>query len=58
MKPLKDDDLKLKLEEAKTPSNCTFLQTKAYVRYFLPNFNFFLPNDSPSKTMKNVFYFI
>ena len=30
---------------------------KACVRYFLSNF-FFLPNDSPSKTMKNVFYFI
>ena len=30
---------------------------KACVRYFLSNF-YFLPNDSPSKTMKNVFYFI
>ena len=30
---------------------------KAYVRYFLSNF-YFSPNDSPSKTMKNVFYFI
>ena len=28
MKPMKDDNLKLKLEEAKIPSNCTFLQTK------------------------------
>ena len=27
------------------------------VRYFLSNF-YFSPNDSPSKTMKNVFYFI
>ena len=30
---------------------------KACVRYFLSNF-YFSPNDSPSKTMKNVFYFI
>ena len=30
---------------------------KACVRYLLPNFCF-SPNDSPSKTMKNVFYFI
>ena len=30
---------------------------KACVRYFLSNFYFSL-NDSPSKTMKNVFYFI
>ena len=30
---------------------------KACVCYFLSNF-FFSPNDSPSKTMKNVFYFI
>ena len=30
---------------------------KACVRYFLSNF-YFLPNDIPSKTMKNVFYFI
>ena len=30
---------------------------KACVRYFLSNF-YFTPNDSPSKTMKNVFYFI
>ena len=30
---------------------------KACVRYFLSNF-YFLPNNSPSKTMKNVFYFI
>ena len=30
---------------------------KACVCYFLSNFNF-PPNDSPSKTMKNVFYFI
>ena len=28
MKPMKDDNLKLKLEEAQIPSNCTFLQTK------------------------------
>ena len=33
------------------------LKFKACVRYFLPNF-YFSPNDSPSKTMKNVFYFI
>ena len=30
---------------------------KACVRYFLWN-NYFLPNDSPLKTVKNVFYFI
>ena len=30
---------------------------KACVRYFLSNF-YYSPNDSPSKTMKNVFYFI
>ena len=30
---------------------------KACVRYFLSNF-YFLSNDSLSKTMKNVFYFI
>ena len=30
---------------------------KACVRYFLRNF-YSLPNDSPSKTMKDVFYFI
>ena len=30
---------------------------KACVRYFLRNF-YFPPNDSPSKTMKDVFYFI
>ena len=30
---------------------------KACVRYFLSNF-YVLPNDSPLKTMKNVFYFI
>ena len=30
---------------------------KACVHYFLSNF-YFSPNDSPSKTMKNVFYFI
>ena len=29
----------------------------ACVHYFLSNF-YFSPNDSPSKTMKNVFYFI
>ena len=30
---------------------------KACVRYFLSNF-YFSPNDSPSKTMKNIFHFI
>ena len=30
---------------------------KACVRYFLTNF-YFSPNDSPSKTMEDVFYFI
>ena len=33
------------------------LSLKAYVRYFLRNF-YFSRNDSPSKTMKDVFYFI
>ena len=33
------------------------LELKACVRYFLPSF-YFQRNDSPSKTMKNVFYFI
>ena len=32
------------------------LSVKACVRYFLSNF-YFSPNDSPSNTMKNVFYF-
>ena len=34
-----------------------FLLFKACVRYFFIKFLFFLPNDSPSKTMK-MFYFI
>ena len=34
-----------------------FLNLTACVRYFLLNF-YFSPNDSPLKTMKNVFYFI
>ena len=37
----------------------TYLQAcnfKAFVRYLLSNF-YFSPNDSPSKTMKNVFLF-
>ena len=33
------------------------MNVKACVHYFLSNF-YFSPNDSPSKTMKNVFYFI
>ena len=33
-----------------------FLKLKACVRYFLTNF-YFSPNDSPSKTMKDVFSF-
>ena len=33
------------------------LRKKACVRYFLSNF-YFSPNDSPSKTIKNAFYFI
>ena len=32
------------------------IQLKACVRYFLTYF-YFSPNDSPSKTMKDVFYF-
>ena len=35
-------------------TDCYF---KASVRYFLSNF-YFWPNDSPSKTMKNVFFFL
>ena len=34
-----------------------FTVCKTCVCYFLSNF-YFSPNDSPSKTMKNVFYFI
>ena len=34
-----------------------FYVLKSCVRYFLSKF-YFSPNDSPSKTMKNVFYFI
>ena len=34
-----------------------FFEFKACVRYFLTNF-YLSPNDSPSKTMKDVFYFI
>ena len=38
--------------------SCEFCEIfKACVRYFLSNF-YFSPNDSPSKTMKNVLYFI
>ena len=33
------------------------IRIKACVCYFLSNF-YFSPNDSPSKNMKNVFYFI
>ena len=33
------------------------VKIKACVHYFLSNF-YFSPNDSPSKIMKNVFYFI
>ena len=36
---------------------CQNLSFKACVRYFLSSF-YFSPNESPSKTMKNVFYFI
>ena len=47
------------------PSNFTsdwkkrklFKEIKAYVHYFVSNL-YFSPNDSPSKTMKNIFYFI
>ena len=35
----------------------SLFRLKACVRYFYKNF-IFLPNDSPSKSMKNVFYFI
>ena len=36
----------------------SIIAIKACVRYFLSNFYFFTPDDSPLKTMKNVFYFI
>ena len=35
----------------------SLMPLKACVRYFLTNF-YFSPNDSPLKTMKDVFYFI
>ena len=35
----------------------TSVKIKACVHYFLRNF-YFSPNDSTSKTMKDVFYFI
>ena len=35
---------------------CPKYQLKAFVHHFLSNF-YFSPNDSPSKTMKNVFLF-
>ena len=31
---------------------------KSFVRYFLKKKNYLSPNDSPSKTMQDVFYFI
>ena len=36
---------------------CYFLKFKVCVHYFLSKFHF-SPNDSPSETMKNVFYFM
>ena len=41
----------------KTTLNAKINEVKACVCYLLPNC-YFLPNDSPFKTMKNVFYFI
>ena len=44
-----------KIPKTDTDQNLTYkFDFKAYVRYFL----FFSPDDSPSKTMKNAFYFI
>ena len=57
----KADDLPIQPDEIKSytvpVSNINDVKLKACVRYFLTNF-YFLPNDSPSKTIKNVFYFI
>ena len=39
-------------------TNNSYLHIKACVRYFLSNFYFISSNDSPSQTMKDVFYFI
>ena len=44
------NSLKIKLKKVKG-------ELKACIRYFLSNF-YFSPNDSHSKTIKNVFYFI
>ena len=41
----------------KLPEMYFFGKFKACVCYFLTNF-YFWPNDSPSETMKDVFYFI
>ena len=50
----KCDNVVLVVIKEIAPSKNTFV-FKACVRYFLIKF---LPNDSPSKTVKNVFYFI
>ena len=60
--------ISISLEWCKNPSNTLIynlfkniskvrLEIKACVLYFSSNF-YFYPNDSPSKTMKNAFYFI
>ena len=49
-----EGDLKIKLCGKRL---CPTESVKACACYFLSNF-YFSPNDSPSKAMKNVFYFI
>ena len=52
------DELLKHLERDSALAICWFEnKVKTCVHYFLSNF-YFSPNDSPSKTMKNVFYFI
>ena len=48
---------KLVEEVELTHANPTYAHIKACVRYFYQIF-IYSPNDSPSKTMKNAFYFI
>ena len=53
----KTNVLEKELEELKQENLSLKTKLKACIHYFLLNF-YFLPNDSPSKTMKSVFYFI
>ena len=50
-------NLDFKKQKSKVILNISKTILKACVHYFLSNF-YFSPNDSPSKTMKNIFYFI